>query len=980
MNKLDLTREPSTRGCTVTRTYNVPLTLPGGFRELVSRSSATPSCKSGMIALYKDACGSILRAIQRDINKGCREKGKVLEAALLGRLEQPLAKSNTYYRDLFDDSSKLGEVSTYIVKNTAAGHHEHLNSKLSVLREMLLNSPLSTIAPFMTCNHVTNDLRKHVACRFNWKLSHARPQLRGMRRLLEEKSSIDASLQLMSKNEEFARLREGIDGMLAISPAARTMDLAVIGKILDKFQKGHVLHVLFLSEGEIRGVFPRVVKINGKTRDGAVMSRQLELLVSFCKGHLDALEDLVKDCITGLVGLTSKEILSALDGAIREHDDYFQFLEENGYGTWHAKRKREALNALRSNKEWMAHVECGVVLSERFIKQLSRLVNAMPGIKVKTEDALQSFIPVAHLTKVASIEGCRTDVIVSRFINGFTADTCTRFPFTSPRNRKELSPVDLAPINNQFLILRPGKTANDLLEGYLRKDKPVPLRFAPGKVIEFYTGSEKGKLNEHVLKEWALKVLTRKGYDGKNIEMILRMISFNDIPHVTKNSLASRAKQVSHLARYLLDPVLEIDLFTNKRLGKDLQKIKDIIKTQGVTMSPIRILPVSPLKNTFTCQLIFNSKEMIPAFRSRVAFMKDVKVGTFKKDLKIGIDVNQENQHKLYAAPDWRSSERYIKEHELERKLGRPVYNEDKDKEFTAYVHDGRTSLLVSDHINSLSGALKDNLVHLDKLKKVKKKLQGACGKRKFKCIADAAQFYQAMVDLAVDAGLKEKASELRGIMLKIKDLPKNEVHALRESRERRNSAIEEILTTSKEKSESRVHSLQRELETIREHGKHVFKLETELRFIEKKMSDLRKEIEIKLSQLVGMLACEIHPGEIVHEELNVKHQGLKGALGEITKYMPQMGKFISKAMEIAGLHAGSRGITLQARFRGVHPGGSSSPPHVPTNLDFKRGGKNGWNVVTIPPTRKDGIQYPELKINTHLLSCQKLCGKASGS
>ena len=48
--------------------------------------------------------------------------------------------------------------------------------------------------------------------------------------------------------------------------------------------------------------------------------------------------------------------------------------------------------------------------------------------------------------------------------------------------------------------------------------------------------------------------------------------------------------------------------------------------------------------------------------------------------------------------------------------------------------------------------------------------------------------------------------------------------------------------------------------------------------------------------------------------------------------------------------------------------------------MDFKRGGKHGWHVITIPPVKHDGIHYPELKINSHLLSCQKLCGKASGS
>jgi hypothetical protein len=980
MNDLDGTRAPSTGRELVTRTYNVPLTLPGGFRELVSRSGATPSCKRGMLVLYKDACGSILRAIQRDINKGCREKSKVLEAALAGKLEQPPSKSNTYYRDLFNDSSKLGEVSTYIVKNTAAGQHEHLFSKLPAIREMLLDSPLSTIAPFIVCNHVVNYLRKRVVYRFNWKLSHVRPQLRGMRRLLEERGSIDASLQLMTKNDEFSRLREGIDKMLDSSPASASMDLDIVDKILDKFQKGHVLHVLLLSRGEIRGVCPRVVKIGGVIRDGVVMEKQLELLISFCKDHRDALEGLVKDCITGLVRLSEEEVFPALDEATREHDEYFQFLKVHGYGTWHAKRKREALNALRSNAAWVQHVGCGVVPSERFIKHLSRLVNAMPGIKVKTGDALRSVIPTAHVTKLASIEGCGTDAFLSRFINGLTADACTRFPFTSARNRKELSPVDLTPINNHFLILRPGKVANDLLDDYLRKGKPVPLGFAPGKVIEFYTGSKTGKLDERMLKDRVSKVLARKGYKPRDIETILDMISFNGVPHATGKSLSSRVKQFSPLARHLLDSVLEIDLFSNKRLGKGLQKVKDIIKDPDVTMSPIRILPVNPMNNAVTCQLIFSSKGVTPAFRSRVAFMKDIKIGTFKKELKIGIDVNKENEHRIYAAPDWRSSERYIKEHELERKLGRPVYNEDKDKEFTAYVHDGRTSMLVSDHINSLSGALKDNLVHLNKLKKVKKKVQGACSKRKFKCITDAARFYQAVVNLAMGAGLEKNAAVLRDAVAEIKDLPKNEVHALRDSREHRNGIIEDILVACKEKNEPRVQALQREFNRIREAGKHVHKLETELGFITKKMNDLRKEIEIKLAQLLGMLACEIHPAELVHEELNVKHQGLKGALGEITKYMPRMGSFITKAAEIAGLHAEFLGVSLQTMIRGVHPGGSSSPPHIPTNLDFKRGGRNGWHVITIPPTMKVGIQYPELKINSHLLSCQKLCAKASGS
>ena len=124
------------------------------------------------------------------------------------------------------------------------------------------------------------------------------------------------------------------------------------------------------------------------------------------------------------------------------------------------------------------------------------------------------------------------------------------------------------------------------------------------------------------------------------------------------------------------------------------------------------------------------------------------------------------------------------------------------------------------------------------------------------------------------------------------------------------------------------------------------------------------------------MILCEIHPAKLVYEELSVKHQGLKGALGEITQYMPAMADFISKAMEIADLYGQSQGSPVQTKVYGVHPGGTSTPPHIPTGLDFKRGGKNGWNEVTIPATEKDGIHYPQLKINTHILACQKLCEK----
>jgi hypothetical protein len=132
-----------------------------------------------------------------------------------------------------------------------------------------------------------------------------------------------------------------------------------------------------------------------------------------------------------------------------------------------------------------------------------------------------------------------------------------------------------------------------------------------------------------------------------------------------------------------------------------------------------------------------------------------------------------------------------------------------------------------------------------------------------------------------------------------------------------------------KERAYPGINELESQREAIRESGKKIFKVETEFQRIKNKINNLRGEIETKLSMLVGMVICEIHPSALVYEALNVKHQGLKGVLGEITKYIPEMGSFISKAVEIASLHTDSLGIKLQTRIRGVHPGGSSSPPRL---------------------------------------------------
>ncbi|MFX1298946.1 MAG: hypothetical protein ACFFD2_29320, partial [Promethearchaeota archaeon] len=162
----------------------------------------------------------------------------------------------------------------------------------------------------------------------------------------------------------------------------------------------------------------------------------------------------------------------------------------------------------------------------------------------------------------------------------------------------------------------------------------------------------------------------------------------------------------------------------------------------------------------------------------------------------------------------------------------------------------------------------------------------------------------------------------------------------------------------------------------IHDRGKKIHRQETELEYLQQKINDLRHEVDQKVSRLIAMILCEIHPGKLVYEALNVKHQGLKGVLGEITQYMPDMAELIAKAVEIADLYGQALGIPLQTKVYGKHPGGTSSPPHLPTGLNFERDGQNGWHEVTIPATEQDGVQYPQLKINSHILACQKLCEK----
>jgi len=312
----------------------------------------------------------------------------------------------------------------------------------------------------------------------------------------------------------------------------------------------------------------------------------------------------------------------------------------------------------------------------------------------------------------------------------------------------------------------------------------------------------------------------------------------------------------------------------------------------------------------------------------------------------------------------------------LEQKLGRPIYNEAKDKQFTAYIHNGSRSERVSDTINTLSRELKANLSHLKKLKKAKKKVQGPYSKTKLHTITSASRFYKGIIQVVYNNGLKPEAKALQEVLTAIKAIPRHKIHDLAQLRNQRKAMIQEILNFLGQMESPAFKYVQLQFEKISEYGKKIYRQETELNRLQKKINNLRKEMTQKLSRLVGMILCEIHPGKLVYEALNVKHQGLKGVLGEVTKYMPTMADFITKAVEIADLYGQLQGVPIQTKIYGIHPSGTSSPPHLPTGLDFERGSKNGWHEITIPATEKDGIPYPQFKFNSHILACQKLCEK----
>ena len=85
---------------------------------------------------------------------------------------------------------------------------------------------------------------------------------------------------------------------------------------------------------------------------------------------------------------------------------------------------------------------------------------------------------------------------------------------------------------------------------------------------------------------------------------------------------------------------------------KQNQLIIGFYRKPKVELAPIIILPFTDLNNNCTCQLIFKSKEVQPEFKSQIRFMKGIKIGKLREDEIVGIDVNQEDENKLYVAPD----------------------------------------------------------------------------------------------------------------------------------------------------------------------------------------------------------------------------------------------------------------------------------------------------------------------------------------
>ena len=156
----------------IVRAFNAPVIPSTQFYAFLAASELSDPCRRALIGVYKHVMASILRQIQRAINQACRAKGQILQDAHKAQREQKPPRSNTYYRALFHDSSKRGEISTYLVKNTLRGQFRHLDGKFPLLRKLLSDAPLADIAPFLTGNYVVQNLRQRLSGRFRCLYHH----------------------------------------------------------------------------------------------------------------------------------------------------------------------------------------------------------------------------------------------------------------------------------------------------------------------------------------------------------------------------------------------------------------------------------------------------------------------------------------------------------------------------------------------------------------------------------------------------------------------------------------------------------------------------------------------------------------------------------------------------------------------------------------------------------------------------------------
>lgn len=949
------------------RTYTLPLSPPEEFDRVFDALHLAPECRRGILAVHSSITSGIIRMIQKAINMDCREKSGILAEARKQNQETELKPESKmpYYRDLFQDSSKVGEIGTYLVRNTYIGQFEHLWEKFATIRAEFQNASEYVRAAFAVSNFVDHEFRARLSRLFKWDLSHVRPQLRGMRRLMESNPAFPDALKLTNKTAEFQNLRTELDKALEPEYAAGRLNRDIITRILNKFQKGHLLHVLVLAAHKIGGLYPKTMAIGNAKYNAQDIEAELAKLQAFCSSKKKDFQTMVQSRLSGLVTPNIGLILSVLKQCHQDHLHYISSLSQKKYGLYHANLKKKAFETLDADHFWTDFVLCGMIPSERYGKSMAKLIGSSGTARLDVEPAFLAIFPLIHLRCIPTIN------LSTELFSILTAEHAATPPYQSLKNKKAYSPIDLAPLNNQFVIIRPGTTTQDLLDLYLRKKRPIPLRFAPNHIMDFLKGSASKKITEQEFHDIIMGILARKQYPKPVIARILETISFQTVQDISIRTHSDRIAKLSPIARLLLHPSLEINIFSNKRMT-GAQKIREIVQDPNVKLNSLRILPATDVNNAVSCQMTFESQGKAPSFGSATRCMRGIQIGAFRPDLIAGMDINEENEFKIMIAPDWPSSARYIAKNQLEQKLGRSILNEDRDKEFTAYVHNGDRSELVSDKINRLSRALKANLKHLDAIKKHKKRVQGAIGKKRFAVSERAGTFYATVMQAADKYGIN--AANCMQIMAQIRNPSTKNVHQLQELRTARNDAISKIVNELAFHDPNLAIGLKQQLNGNNEEGKQIYRLQTELARLQTKMNNIRTAIDRKMSELVAMVLCEIHPDKFAYESLQVKHQGLKGNLAAISQYMPDMDAFISKAMEIATLYSQSQGIKLQTRMCAVHPAGTSGPPHIPTGASFKRG-KQGWHIVKVPKSYQGASHM--LNINTHLLACQKICEKA---